>query len=87
MQRVLRTVLVLAICFALFAISSMAQVLNGTLVGTINDQTSAAVPGATVTIISESGVQRQATTNDSGGFSFAAVVTGTWEVTVPKEGF
>ena len=65
----------------------MAQVLNGTLVGTINDQTSAAVPGATVTIISESGVQRQATTNDSGGFSFAAVVTGTWEVKVTKEGF
>ena len=87
MQRVLRTVLVLAICFALFAISSMAQVLNGTLVGTINDQTSAAVPGATVTIISESGIQRQATTNDSGGFSFAAVVTGTWEVKVTKEGF
>jgi hypothetical protein len=65
-----------------------AQALYGTLVGNVTDPSSAGVPHATVTILhKETGESREATTNDAGGYNFPDIATGTYQVTVTKEGF
>ncbi len=69
-------------------VSSWAQVLYGSIVGSVRDQSGAAVPGATITITSKETSQvRTAVTNDEGGFSLPNVQSGTYEVKATKEGF
>jgi hypothetical protein len=88
MTRVFRVGLVMASVFAFCAGSARAQVLYGSIVGTVNDQSGSAVPAATVTATNkQTGVQRQTTTNDAGGYNFAAVQPGSYEVRITKEGF
>jgi len=58
------------------------------IVGQVSDATGAAVPGATVTIRStETGLQRIATSDDSGRFSFTQLKPGTYTVRVESQGF
>jgi hypothetical protein len=65
-----------------------AQALYGTLLGNVTDPSNAGVPHATVTILhKETGESREATTNNSGGYEFSTINTGTYRVTVMKEGF
>ena len=65
-----------------------AQALYGTLVGNVTDPSSAGVPQATVTILhKETGESREATTNNAGAYEFSTINTGTYQVTVMKEGF
>jgi hypothetical protein len=65
-----------------------AQTLFGGIVGTATDASNAAIPNATVTITNKgTGQQRQTETNDIGQYSFVAVLPGTYEVKVSKEGF
>ena len=52
-----------------------AQVLYGSLVGNVSDDTGAAVPGATVTIRNkETGTSRDATTDATGAYRFDTVL-------------
>ena len=54
-----------------------AQVLYGSIVGAIEDQTGAAVPKATVTITNkETGVTRAAAADDQGRYSLLSVQAG-----------
>lgn len=65
-----------------------AQVLYGSIVGTVTDASNAAMAEATVTAINkQTGQQRQAATNESGGFTFVAVQPGIYEVKAVKNGF
>jgi hypothetical protein len=65
-----------------------AQVLYGSIVGNVRDQTGGAVPGATVTITSkETNQVRTTTTNEEGGYNVPNVQSGTYEVKVAREGF
>src|SRR5580692_247216 len=58
------------------------------IVGQVSDASGAAVPGATVTVHSaETGLQRIATTDDSGRFNFAQLKPGTYMVRVEAQGF
>jgi hypothetical protein len=58
------------------------------IIGQVSDASSAAVPGATVTVISqETGLKRTATTDDSGRFSFPQLKPGTYTVRVEAQGF
>ncbi len=51
------------------------------IVGQVNDPTSAAVPGATVTITNqETGLKRIAKTDDAGQFNFPQLKPGTYSV-------
>jgi hypothetical protein len=79
----------LALLLTLFlAPVSFAQVLYGSIVGNVTDNSNAVVAGATVKITNKGTNQvRETLTNDSGGFTFTTVQTGTWEVTVSKQGF
>ena len=79
----------LALLLTLFlAPVSFAQVLYGSIVGNVTDNSNAVVAGATVKITNKATNQvRETTTNESGGYTFTTVQTGTWEVTVTKQGF
>jgi Carboxypeptidase regulatory-like domain/TonB dependent receptor-like, beta-barrel len=65
-----------------------AQVLYGSLVGNVADETGAAVPGATVTITHvETGTSRDAVTDATGAYRFGTLQPGTYTVTVKLTGF
>lgn len=66
----------------------MAQAVNGSLLGTVQDATGAAVPNAKVTITEKAtNITHDATTNSSGNYSFQNLAPGTYAVTVEMTGF
>ena len=68
--------------------TASAQVLYGSIVGTLTDQTGAVVPKATVTVTNTStGLSRQATTNDAGYYSIPNLPEGTYDLSVTATGF
>jgi outer membrane receptor protein involved in Fe transport len=70
------------------AIPSHAQVLYGSVVGTVEDPSGAVVPRATITIVNtQTGVTREAASDDSGRFSILNVLAGTYEMKVVAPGF
>ena len=78
----------MALVCTLFASSASAQVLYGSIVGTVKDPSGAAIPSAGVTATNkQTGVVRQTTSNDAGGYNFSAVQPGIYEVKISKAGF
>jgi hypothetical protein len=73
---------------ALIVPVSFAQVLYGSITGNVTDKSNAVLAGATVRITHKQTSQtRETATNAEGSFSFSTVQTGTYEITVIKEGF
>jgi hypothetical protein len=65
-----------------------AQVLYGSIVGTLTDQTGAVVPKATVTVTNTStGLSRQATTDTNGYYSIPNLLEGTYDLAITATGF
>ncbi len=65
-----------------------AQVLYGSVIADVRDQSGAAVPGSTVTITNQATNQsREALTDDLGHVTFSTVQTGLYRVTVNMTGF
>jgi Carboxypeptidase regulatory-like domain len=65
-----------------------AQLLFGSIVGNVTDPSGAAVPGATVRVTqAETNETRETTTNDAGSYLLSTVHTGTYSVSVMKDGF
>jgi len=78
----------LALAFLLTASPSTAQVLYGSVVGTVTDASNALIPGATVTVKSkETGTTRTSTTNSEGSYSIPTIQGGLYEVEIKKDGF
>jgi hypothetical protein len=77
------------IAFFLFSLPfAHAAGPTGKIVGTVADNTGAAVPDATVSVINEgTNETRTATTGDSGEFSFPVLPVGNYTVRVTKNGF
>ena len=75
--------------FLLLAARLVAQgETTSAIVGQVNDSSGAAVPGATVTIHNtETALQRNARTDDSGRFNFTQLMPGTYTVRVEAQGF
>jgi hypothetical protein len=68
--------------------SAVAQVLYGSMVGNVQDSTGAALPGATVVIVhEETKLTRETTADASGAYTFTAVPSGTYAVTITLAGF
>src|SRR5438094_2915384 len=68
--------------------AASAQVLYGSLVGTVTDESGAAVPGATVTITHhETNAAREAVTDAAGAYRFPTLQPGTYSITVKLTGF
>jgi hypothetical protein len=75
---------------ALFSVArnTRAQVLYGTLTGTVTDASGAAVPSAKVEAVNvETGIARQTTTDDRGIYVFTDLQPGTYKVTTSAPSF
>jgi hypothetical protein len=81
----------LSLFFLLLALETPAaksQVLYGSIVGTITDQTGAVVPKANVKAINpQTGETREVTADDAGRYTLGNVVPGTYEIHVAAPGF
>ena len=72
----------------LLAVPAFSQVSGGTISGVVTDQTGATIPGATVTVRNlDTNVERTATTESDGRFSFPGLLIGRYEIKVALAGF
>ena len=81
-------VLVLAALVGLVPQAAFAQANSSSVIGTVTDESGAAVPGATVTV-TNNGTQavRTVETNERGDYSVTALDIGIYEVSAQLEGF
>ncbi len=89
-RRIFSTLIVAAAMILSFSISSFAQEVTGTIVGTVRDSNGAAVVGATVTIIDaqkNNNAVRSLTTNSNGEFSAPNLLPGVYQVSVEAPNF
>jgi hypothetical protein len=86
-----RTITVLWIGVALFGAiaSAAAQIITGTMSGTVRDEQGGVVPGATVTLVSETQGTRVGplATNEEGIYVFPNLATDDYTVEVSLQGF
>src|SRR5215467_11836732 len=70
------------------ALASAQTSSSGSVVGTVTDQSGAVVPKAQVTLTNiDTNQSASATTNNSGGFTFANLAPGSYRLTVTAQGF
>jgi hypothetical protein len=80
--------LALILTLSLFAASALAQTTAGRILGTLTDQSGAAVPGATVIVTdTQRGTSRTVTTDDSGNYIVPDLQPGTYKVHAEAKGF
>ncbi len=78
----------LIMLFALNSVQGLAQQLTGTITGTVDDQSGAAVPGAQVTLTnSASGDVRTVKADGAGHFVITAVQPATYSISIMAKGF
>jgi len=86
----LRLIFVLALAATMLVpISALAQVITGTIIGTVRDESGGVLPGATVTISSPAlpaGPSSQVA-NDKGQFRFPNLAPGVYAMSVSLAGF
>ena len=90
MPRTVISIIVLAgsLVFLLPAVGFAQGETTSAIIGEVIDASGAAVPGSTVTIRNtETGLQRSATTDDSGRFNFPQLKPGTYTVRAEAQGF
>jgi hypothetical protein len=78
------------VCALVLILSSSiwAQVATGTITGTVNDRSGAALPGAKVAILNEAtGASRNLEADEAGRYSAPGLSVGRYRVTGAKEGF
>jgi hypothetical protein len=79
---------ILAVLFLVSGLAANAQVVGGTISGTVHDVSGAAVPGATVLVRqSETGASRTLTTDSEGRFFAPSVPVGPYTVSASHESF
>ena len=78
----------LAVVLGLFPTTAAAQVLYGSITGTVTDSSGAAIPGATVNIKDEqTGLALSAVTDSTGTYTIRNVTGGTYTMNVSLQGF
>ncbi len=88
MRRELRCAALVCVVLAALSTPAVAQVLYGSIVGTVTDEAGLAVPGATVTVTHlETNQARETPTNETGNYTFPNVAAGTYRVDVTLPGF
>ena len=81
-------VLIIAAAVAVSIAPLRAQVLFGSIVGTVTDSSGAAVPQAAVKVTNqETNETREVETNDAGGYVLSTLPAGTYNVAISKTGF
>ena len=80
--------LILFTSLLMLATFALAQTPTGTIQGTVSDPQGAAVPGATITVVSNDTANKKTLTSDgSGRFQVPYLNPGTYTVTVEAKGF
>jgi hypothetical protein len=75
-------------CLLWFVPCSNAQVLYGSVVGTVKDQSGGVVPGVTVTVTNtQTGQTREGISDAAGNYSIPNVLEGTYDLSVTMTGF
>src|SRR5687767_7490225 len=85
--RLPRTLVVLAALILVCSVSVAAQQARGTLRGLITDELGAAIVGASVTLTDATGVQKKATTNGEGVYTFTGLTLGNYKLEAIAPGF
>jgi hypothetical protein len=86
-KRRIKKSLGLALMLALCAVAGFTQQAATTLRGHVADEFGGSVVGATVTVISQSGVEKSAVTNDEGNYVVNGLAPGTYTVRAVASGF
>src|SRR5215467_2935392 len=67
---------------------TIAQTVAGRIVGTVHDSQGAVIPGAAVSAKNlETGAERSALSDESGGFNITGVPAGSYQVSAELTGF
>lgn len=84
---VLMAILVVTLALVTAPVAS-AQVLYGSIIGSVEDASGGLVPGATVTVTNKgTGATREVTTDDAGRYSVASLLPGRYDVKITAQGF
>ena len=82
------SILAALLAAALSVSSAVAQVLYGSALGTLQDQTGAVIAGAAVTMTSkDTGASREALSDNDGRYTFANLAAGSYDLKVSAPGF
>ncbi len=89
MVRVFRVVLALALVLSTAALSSaQSQAINGTIEGTVTDESGGALPGVTVTVANlDTGDTRVVVTSESGVYRAPLLPLGPYRISAELQGF
>ena len=87
--RLLSVLSAFLVCLVLFAApASFAQIVTGSISGTVSDPSGALIPGAAVTLThAATGMTRNTITDSAGDFSFGGLELGDYTITLSKPGF
>lgn len=78
----------LAVMLTIWGAAGKAQTFRGSILGTVTDQSGAAVAGARITVHNQNtGVERTTETNDVGEYNVPELPVGAYNVTVEEAGF
>src|SRR6266404_4940092 len=70
------------------ALSLPAQIVSGTIAGSVKDSSGAAIPGAKVRLVNkETNLSRESASNESGDFIFSTLPPGKYQITASHAGF
>ena len=88
MRNVYQGLFALSLLIASLTPAASAQVLYGSLTGTVTDGSDAAVPGATILLTNkQTGAARSVTTGESGSYNIPTVQGGIYTLKISKDGF
>ena len=80
--------IVIALFIITLTLAARAQVVGGTIAGTVTDPSGAVIPNAHVLVHNDdTGTQRSLTTNNSGEYAAPSISVGTYTVSVDAPGF
>src|SRR5262245_28410976 len=86
--KLLSPILALLLCLQGLSSNARAQVLYGSVIGSVTDTAGGSVPGASVRLTNTGTNQtREVTSDENGNFIFTSVPGGTYSVSVKKTGF
>ncbi len=70
------------------SLAAWAQVVGGSVTGTVRDETGASLSGAAVSVKNlETGAERRLITNSTGKYSAPSIAVGRYQISAAKEGF
>jgi len=87
-KALLRALAITSLCVSVSAVSTRAQNIGGSIVGTVSDSTGAVLPGATVTITNvATGGTRSVTTDGQGNYAILSLPLGEYKIDIDISGF